>query len=333
MRIGALSAVLAGAIVICGTAQAQNVMKMASATINDVQHEWQLVFAEELAARVGDAVTVEIYPASQLGAIPRMAEGVLFGTIESFITPTSFLVGTDPRFAAFDAPGLFTDGNHVGRVLHDPDYRDHLETFALDSGIRIIGAIYNSPILVLSTTPIAALADFEGLKIRTFATPLQMEPMSAIAASPTPMALTEVVPALQSGGIDGMLAGMPILTAFKFWDSAQFVTDLNFATVISINVVNEDWFQAQTADVQTAILESGRVAEQAVLQWGIDNVTAANQLWIENGGQILTLPDGDMAEMGVMFSDIADQVLREDEATWAEFVRLRDLVAAKRDIE
>ena len=49
-------------------AQAQTTMKLASATINDVQHEWQKVFAKELEARVGDAVKTEIYPASQLGA-------------------------------------------------------------------------------------------------------------------------------------------------------------------------------------------------------------------------------------------------------------------------
>ena len=79
-----LSAVIVSAALLIGSpfvAKAEVVMKMASATINDVQHQWQKTFAEELANRVGDAVTVEIYPASQLVTIPRMAEGVLIGTI------------------------------------------------------------------------------------------------------------------------------------------------------------------------------------------------------------------------------------------------------------
>lgn len=333
MSITKTTAALAGAVglfaLATGAAQAQVVMKMASATINDVQHEFQKVFAEELAARAGDAVTVEIYPASQLGTIPRMVEGVLFGTIESFITPTSFLVGTDPRFAVFDAPGLFADGEHVGRVIHDPEYRRHLEGFAQQSGLRIIGVIYNSPILVLSTTPIETLDDFSGLKIRTFSTPLQMAPMESVGAAPTPLALTEVIPALQSGGIDGMLAGMPILTAFKYWDVADYVTDLNFATVISINVVNEDWFQSQPQEIRDAIREAGRAAEQAVLPWGIENVANANQLWLDNGGQILQLPPDQQAEMQASFAAIAEQVLGEDGAVWAEYESLRDLAAAK----
>ncbi|MGF1624935.1 MAG: TRAP transporter substrate-binding protein [Alphaproteobacteria bacterium] len=337
MTLRKTTAALAGAAAILAVgmpaANAQVVMKMASATVNDVQHEFQKVFAEELAARVGDAVTVEIYPASQLGAIPRMVEGVLFGTIESFITPTSFLVGTDPRFAAFDTPGLFADGAHVGRVIHDPEYRRHLEGFAQGSGLRIIGVIYNSPILVLSTTPIETLADFDGLKIRTFATPLQMEPMTSVGASPTPLALTEVIPALQSGGIDGMLAGMPILTAFKYWDVAEYVTDLNFATVISVNVVNEAWFQSQPQEIRTAIREAGRAAEAQVLQWGIDNVAAANQLWLDNGGQILTLPAEEQAQMEADFAAIAEAFLHQDGAVWAEYESLRDMAAARREAE
>src|ERR1044072_9763597 len=132
---------------------AQTVMKLASATVNDVQHEWQKLFAADLHKRVGDKVKTEIYPASQLGAIPRMVDGVLLGTIESFITPTSFLVPTDPRFQIYDVPGLFTSAEHVVKVIHDPAYRDHFETMFLDRGIRIIGAIYNSPTLVLTKKP------------------------------------------------------------------------------------------------------------------------------------------------------------------------------------
>ncbi len=81
-------------------ASAQTVMKLANATINDGQHEWQKLFVAALQKRIGDKVKTEIYPASQLGAIPRMAEGVSLGTIESFITPT--VLRHQPRSAIPD---------------------------------------------------------------------------------------------------------------------------------------------------------------------------------------------------------------------------------------
>lgn len=311
-------------------ASAQTVMKLASATINDVQHEWQKRFAAEMKERVGDRVTVEIYPASQLGAIPRMAEGVLLGTIESFITPTAFIVGTEPKLKIFDAPGMFDSPEHLGRTIHDPDYRKHLEEIALDKDIRIIGAIYNSPFLVLTKEPVTTLDGLNGLKIRTFASPLQQEPLRAFGVNPLPLPLSEVVPALQSGAIDGMLAGMPILTAFKYYDISKNVTDLQFSLIVSVNIVNESWFQAQDADVQQAIIDSGRAAENAVLQWGIDNVERANQSWKDNGGVIHPLSPDDRARMTKTFAEVSERLLTEDAEVASEYTRLKAVVEKTR---
>ena len=327
----ALAAALAMAVMLTPHhGQAQTVMKMASATINDVQHEWQKTFAAELQKLIGDQIVVEIYPASQLGTIPRMAEGVLLGTIESFITPTAFLVGVEPKFKVFDAPGLFDSPEHLARVIHDPDYRDHLEELALAKGLRIIGAVYNSPFIVLTKTPAPNLDDLKGLKIRTFASPLQIEPMEAIGSSALPLPLSEVVPALQSGNIDGMLAGMPILVAFKYYDIAQNVTDLQFSIIVSVSVVNEAWFQAQPAELRTAILEAGRTAEQAVLQWGIDNVERTNKVWLEKGGKIYQLSGEDRARMNETFKAVSDQILNADADVAAEYQKLLGVVEAKR---
>lgn len=311
-------------------ANAQTVMKLASATINDVQHEWQKVFAAELEKLAPGKVKTEIYPASQLGAIPRMVEGVLLGTIESFVTPTAFMVPTDARFEIYDVPGLFRSAEHVRAVIHDPAYRDHLEIMFLDRGIRIIGAIYNSPTLVLTKKPSPKLEDLKGLKIRTFASPLQMEPMKSVGAIPVPLALTEVIPQLQSGGLDGMLAGMPILTAFKYYDVAKYVTDLNFAQIISIDVVNETWFKAQPKDVQDAIRAAGRAAENQVFAWGVENLKKSNAAWVANKGEILKLAPAEQDAMMASFVAIGTKIVEQKPAVKTEFERLNKLVEAKK---
>jgi len=311
-------------------ASAQVVMKLANATINDVQHEWQKVFAAELEKRAPGKVKTEIYPASQLGAIPRMVEGVLLGTIESFVTPTSFMVPTDPRFTIYDVPGLFNSPEHVAKVIHDPAYRDHFETMFLDRGIRVIGAIYNSPTLVLTKKAAPKLEDLKGMKIRTFASPLQMEPMKAVGAIPVPLALTEVIPQLQSGGLDGMLAGMPILTAFKYYDVAKYVTELNFAHIISINVVNEMWFKAQPRDVQDAIRAAGRAAEVQVLAWGIANLKKADEAWVANKGELIKLSAAEQDSMMKSFAEIGTKIVEQNPAAKAEFAKFKAVVDAKR---
>lgn len=321
----AFGAALAAVLAFAGAAHAQSTMKLASATINDVQHEWQREFQKEVETRIGDALTVEIYPASQLGAIPRMSEGVLLGTIEAFTTPTSFVTNVDPRFQAFDVPGLFADSDEVHAVIHDPEFREYLETLFLDKGVRIIGAIFNSPTQILTRKPVTTLDGFKGLKVRTFASPLQMEPMKAIGVNPTPLALSEVTPQLQAGGIDGMLAGIPILTAFKFYDTASHVTNIDMNQIVSVTLVNEAWFQSQSDEVKAAIIEAGRAAEETVFPWGVENVKRAEKGWIDNGGEVHMLPDDQQAELHEIFAKVADEVISDN----ADVVDVRDRIAAK----
>ncbi|MCK9909118.1 TRAP transporter substrate-binding protein [Microbacteriaceae bacterium K1510] len=332
LRRSLLAAIAASAClaVLPSAASAQTVMKLANATVNDVQHEWQKLFVEALKKRVGDKVKTEIYPASQLGAIPRMAEGVTLGTIESFITPTSFITNIDPKFQIFDVPGLFDSPEHVHAVIHDPAYRDHLETMFLGRGLRVIGAIYNSATVILTKKAAPTLADLKGVKARTFASPLQIEPMKAIGVTPVPLALTEVIPQLQSGGIDGVLAGMPILTAFKYYDVAKYVTDLNFAHIVSVNLVNEQWFQSQPKDIQEAIRAAGREAEQQAYPWGVENVKKSNELWKANKGEILELPPAEKTAMMKSFVEIGTKIVEHNPAVKTEFVKLKALVDAKR---
>lgn len=308
-----------------GSAHAQSTMKLASATINDVQHEWQKEFQKEMETRVGDEVTVEIYPASQLGAIPRMSEGVLLGTIEAFTTPTSFVTNVDPRFQAFDVPGLFKDADEVDAVIHDKDFRDYMESLFLNKGVRIIGAIYNSPTQMLTREPVNSIEGMKGLKIRTFASPLQMKPMEAVGVTPTPLALSEVVPQLQAGGIDGMLAGIPILTAFKFYDTAKYVTNINMNHIVSVTLVNEAWFQSQSDEIKTAIIEAGRAAEETVFPWGVENVERAEKAWLDNGGEVQMLPDDQQTELQATFAKVADEVIADQ----PEVIEVKDRIAAK----
>jgi TRAP-type C4-dicarboxylate transport system substrate-binding protein len=307
-------------------AHAQTTMKLASATINDVQHEWQKVFATELEARAPGAVKTEIYPASQLGAIPRLAEGVLLGTIEAFTTPTSFMTNVDPRFQAFDVPGLFKTPKDVHAAIHDPEYRQHLEEMFLDKGLRVIGAIYNSPTVVFTMKDVTTLDGLRGLKIRTFASPLQIKPMEQLGVTPLPLALTEVIPQLESGGLDGMLVGMPILTAFKYYDVGKNILDLRFAEIVSMTVVNEEWFQSQSEEVKGAIIEAGRAAEDQVFPWGVENVQKTYKIWVDNGGKVNELSAEDQTRMETDFSKLATDLLASQPDVRAEYDKLRALV-------
>jgi TRAP-type C4-dicarboxylate transport system substrate-binding protein len=294
-------------------------LKMASATINDVQHEWLRRFEAALRERLADRVRPEIYPASQLGAIPRMVEGVLLGTIESFITPTSFMVPVDPRMQVFDAPGLFRSPEHLQRVLQDAEVRSRALGLLEGRGAKGLGIFYNSPVVVLSRRPIRTLADFRGQKIRTFASPLQTRPMEHLGATAVPMALSEVMPALQSGAIDGLLAGIPVLSAQRFFDAAKAVTEIHPAIVVSVFVVNRRWFERLPADVQRIMAEEGARIDRELFDWTTRAIQSANQAWTAGGGEIIRLPAEEQERMMRELQGLGEQIMAQNAAVKAEY--------------
>ena len=299
----------------------QSTMKMASATINDVQHEWQKRFDAAMKPHAGK-LKIEIYPASQLGQIPRMVEGVALGTIEGFVTPTSFLVSVEPRFQVMDAIGVFQSPEHLNKVLQDAGWRKRVLSLGEDKGIKGIGIFYNSPIIVLARAPIRSLADFKGKKIRVFGTPLQIEPMKSLGASPVPMAFGEVIAALQNGTVDGMLAGMPVLTPMKFYDVAKNVTEIHPSIVTSIQVVNKKWFDGLPPDVQAAMLRAGEQVDKEAYGFAADLIQKANAAWSANGGQILRLPAPEQSKLMSDLKSLGAQLLSASPAVKAEYEEL-----------
>src|ERR1700726_778118 len=91
-------------------------MKLSTATLNDTQHEWLKRFAAAVEKDSGGRIKSEVYPASQIGAIPRQIEGVQFGAIQGWVGPPEFLVGVDERYEVLSSPGLFSSREQYQRT-------------------------------------------------------------------------------------------------------------------------------------------------------------------------------------------------------------------------
>lgn len=295
------------------------VMKVASATINDVIHHWVKAFKAAVEARAAGRIKVEYYPASQLGAIPRMVEGAALGTIECFVTASSFLTNLDPKFEMFDVPGIVYDTAHAQRVFTDPEFRRQAFAFGNGKGIESISAFMHSPQHVVSRKPIRTLADFSGQKIRVLSTPLQIEPLRKLGASPIPMPLSEVMPALQNGAIDGFIAASTVFSALKFYDAAKFQTELPQWPVIVVAACNRNWLNRLPPDLRAIVQEEAAKAEVPTNVFGPQDIALARDTWTKNGGQLIALSPGDSASFAQQVNASATKILSEQPAAKEAF--------------
>src|SRR4051812_36401644 len=171
---------------IAGSAQAQQyTMKLSTPTINDVTIEYMNAFKSGVESRSSGRIKVEIYPANQLGQIPRTVEGVALGTIEMTTPAVGFLIGLEPRFQVLDAPGLFDSVEHAQKVFTDPDVRKRLATLGAAKGVEPLFTFANGPLMLLSHKPVRAVEHLKAQKIRVpGAAPLHIEPFRALGVSP-----------------------------------------------------------------------------------------------------------------------------------------------------
>jgi C4-dicarboxylate-binding protein DctP len=299
------------------TAQAPITMKVVSATVNDVIHHWMKAFKAGVEARSAGRIKVELYPASQLGAIPRMVEGTAMGTIECFVTATSFLTGLDARFEVFDVPGVLDNTAHAAKLFADPEARKLIFGFGGNRGLESISAFMHSPQNLVSRKPIKTLADFNGQKIRVLSTPIQIEPMKKLGAAPVPMPLSEVMPALQNGAIDGFLAASTVFSALKFYDAAKFQTQLPQWPVVVVSACNKAWLAKLPADLRDIVISEAAKAEGPTNEFGAQDITRARDTWTANGGQILTLSTDESASFSRLVNTAATEIIGKNPAAKA----------------
>ena len=268
----------------------QFTMKLSSPTINDVTLEWMKAFKSGVESRSGGKIKVELYPAGQLGPIPRTVEGVALGTIEMTLPATGFLATLEPRFVVFDAPGLFDSMQHAQRVFADPEVVRRLATFGATKGVEPLITFVHGPLMLLSHRPIRAVTDFKGQKIRVpGGAPLHFEPFRKLGASPVSIPLGEVMPAMQNRTIDAFIAGLTVFTSFKYYDVAKGLTRLPGSHLVVGGLVNRSFLKSLGPDLEALVREEARKAEGLFSTWGIEDVERGRKIWAQNGGENIEL--------------------------------------------
>src|SRR5580692_6778547 len=250
-----------------GAAQAQDktyTMKISLATINDQIHAFAKNFAAALEKNSGGRIKPEIYPASQLGPIPRQAEGVQFGAIQCQVVPPEFLVGIDERFEVMAAPGLVTSMAQGQRLAADPAVLKLMLSLGAEKGLHGAGLFMVNPSAIAAKTPIRHLADFKGKKIRIFASQFQSVAFDRLGATPVAMSLGDVLPALQQGAIDGAVAGIGVFVNMHFSDAAKYVVETNQPAIFIILEVSQKWYDSLPKDLQEIIDRDGLSESRAI---------------------------------------------------------------------
>ena len=283
-------------------------MKISLATLDDVLHQYAKNYAAAVEKDSGGRIKPEIYPASQLGSITRQAEGVQFGAIQCQIVAPEFLVGIDERFEVLTAPGLVKSMAEGQRIAADPAVRTLMLGLGADKGLHGVSLFMSTLSSVVARAPIRHLADFQGKKVRIFASQFQSVAMKRLGAIPKPMTLAEVFPALQDNSVDAAISSVTNFSAMHFVDAAKYVTETGQPAIFAVTEISKKWYDALPADLQQIINKDAAAAAVAINAQAVAIDEAARKAWVAGGGELISLPADEQSAMLKILASVGDEV-------------------------
>ena len=238
-----------------GVARAQDktfVMKITTPTIHAVLDQYGAAFGAAVEKDTGGRIKVEVYPASQLGSIPRQIEGTQFGAIQCAIIPPEFFVGIDERLKCWPLPA--SSPPRAG-----PEGRRR------PGGAEILSRAWRQQRAawrrrrlrraseVISKDAIRHVADFKGKKLRIFASEFQSVCIQAAWHDAGGDVAQRRMTAIQQGSLDSAVAGVQLLSGLHFYDAAKYITMTNHAAIFNVVEISKKWYDSLPPDLQQII--------------------------------------------------------------------------------
>jgi len=112
--------------------------------------------------------------------------------------------------------------------------------------------------------PIAKADDFKGMKMRVIPTPIYVDFMKSLGASPVPMPFTETYTALEQGAIDGMTNPLLNILDGKYDEVSKYLTITNHMYTPQAVVVSKKFWDKLTPAEQKLMREAAQ--ETAIYQ-------------------------------------------------------------------
>ena len=225
-------------------------------------------FAQAVNERTNGRVEIQIYAAEQLGSNAEMIEMVEMGSLDAMMLPSGQEANYCPKFKALSLPFLFSDYDHVYRVLDGEIGQELLEGLSDHNMIQLAYWENGLRQFTNSKREINSPADMVGLKFRTPEDALTIAIFAAYGASASPFAFSELYLALQQGTFDGQENPVANIYANNFQNVQTYLTMVNYQYQPKDMIFSLTTWNKLPADlqqiIQEAAIEFGNEHRQAI---------------------------------------------------------------------
>jgi len=265
-------------------------------------------FRDAVADKTNGAVTIQLFPAMQLGGAGENIDQVRSGIIMGTWVGAAFLTGTVPELEAVSLPFVYPDREAAFRVI-DGEVGDLLDEKLAERGFVSLGWMELGPRHVTnSVRAIESVEDFQGLKIRLQPNESHLATFRAIGANPISMGIEEVYPALQQGVLDGQENPYSVIATRRLQEVQTHLSDTNHFFDYIVIVANREAFNRLSEEHRMAIEE----AMADAVAWQRERAAAeddeAREQLIAAGMEFTPISDELRAELRERTAPVIDQL-------------------------
>lgn len=254
---------LASTLAFCSSAAMAGVtLKLAhAAPESDLQQNMSVFFKQQVEARTGGDVKVNIFPSGQLGNDAQMIDGARSGILDLTMVGLNNYSGLMPESAAFTLPFIFPTRESAYKVL-DGEVGQSVLTSMEKFGLKGLGypeSGYRN--MTNSRGPIRVPADVKGLQMRVNSSKGLNDMFNLLDASPQQIPVAELYTALETGVVNAQDHPIGVTLSFKFYEVQKYLSMTQHAYSPLTLVMNLNKFNDLTSEQQDVITS---VAKEAV---------------------------------------------------------------------
>ena len=152
------------------------------------------------------------------------------------------------------------------------------------------------------------------MKIRVLASPMERAMMDAIGVAGTPMAYSEVLPAIQRRVVDGARSAIVVMGPSKFYTAAPNIVLTNGSFIPSGMWISELWFKKLSADQQKILEQVGHETTKVAQDSALHIEAVWIKKWTTEGGTVRHFSKADQAKLMSIYKPLGDKLLGTDPA-------------------
>jgi tripartite ATP-independent transporter DctP family solute receptor len=220
-------------------------------------------FARRANAKLGDKAKVVVFGSSQLGGDAELMQKLRLGTVE-FAIPSTVMSSSVEAFGMFEMPYLVKNREHMKKIEADIVWPS-LAPMAEDKGFKLLAVWENGfRHITTNTKPIVKPADLAGMKLRVPQGKWRVKMFQAYGANPSPMALSEVFVALQTGVMDGQENPLTQIYSSKFQEVQKHLSMTGHVYTPAYLAAGKAKFASLPADVQAILAQAAKDTQDYV---------------------------------------------------------------------